>query len=211
MSRTPTIIMVGLLMAAATALNAQSAFKSNLDEAQAGGTGSLASGTSILILNSSMTELDMTLDFDGLVTTLVTACHIHEAPVGQNGPVVFGLVAPNHDNDGDFEGVVTGYISEWDVNDGGSLLADKLPQLMNAELYFNVHTAMFPGGEIRGQIIPVLTADVNLDGEANLLDVAPFVDQLSLGTYQVEADTNFDRQVDLLDVAPFVSILSSGG
>lgn len=54
----------------------------------------------------------------------------------------------------------------------------------------------------------ILLGDVNGDGEVNLLDVAPFVDALSTGTYIPEADVNQDGSVDLLDVAPFIELLS---
>ena len=54
----------------------------------------------------------------------------------------------------------------------------------------------------------ILLGDVNLDGIVNLLDVAPFVDRISSGTYQPEADINQDSAVDLEDVDPFVLLLS---
>ena len=53
--------------------------------------------------------------------------------------------------------------------------------------------------------------DVNMDGSVNLLDVAPFVDALSNGTFIQEADVNCDEMVNLLDVAPFVELLAGGG
>lgn len=55
-----------------------------------------------------------------------------------------------------------------------------------------------------------LTGDVNCDGVVDLLDVAPFVDILTNGTFNVKADINQDGAVDLLDVAPFVELLSGG-
>jgi len=53
-----------------------------------------------------------------------------------------------------------------------------------------------------------LLGDVNLDGDVNLLDVAPLVDRITDGTFQAEADVTWDGEVNLLDVAPFVDILS---
>lgn len=50
--------------------------------------------------------------------------------------------------------------------------------------------------------------DVNRDGDANLLDVAPFVSLIVSGAYQLEADVNLDEVVDSLDIAPFVVILN---
>ena len=49
--------------------------------------------------------------------------------------------------------------------------------------------------------------DINLDGVINLLDVAPFIDLLSTGTFQLQADFNQDGVVNLLDVEPFIALL----
>ena len=54
----------------------------------------------------------------------------------------------------------------------------------------------------------VLVGDVNCDGVVDLLDVAPFVDILTNGGFDVKADINEDGVVDLLDVSPFVDLLS---
>ena len=56
----------------------------------------------------------------------------------------------------------------------------------------------------------VLIGDINMDGDVNLLDVAPFVDLISTGTFQAEADINDDGDVNLLDVAGFVELLAGG-
>jgi hypothetical protein len=54
----------------------------------------------------------------------------------------------------------------------------------------------------------VITGDVNLDCNVNLLDVQPFVEAISSGTYVEQADINGDGFVNLLDVQPFVDLLS---
>ena len=54
-----------------------------------------------------------------------------------------------------------------------------------------------------------LLGDINLDGVINLLDVYPFIDLLSNGTYQLEADMNSDGSVNLLDVDAFIDALSN--
>ena len=59
------------------------------------------------------------------------------------------------------------------------------------------------------EVPDVLIGDVNMDGVINLLDVAPFVDLISNGGFQVEADINGDGEVNLLDVGPFVDLLSN--
>ncbi len=56
----------------------------------------------------------------------------------------------------------------------------------------------------------ILLGDVNCDGSINLLDVGPFVDLLSTGSFDSKADINQDGVVNLLDVAPFVDLLTGG-
>ena len=57
-------------------------------------------------------------------------------------------------------------------------------------------------------MVEVLKGDVNGDGVVDLLDVGPFVDALTDGTFIPEADANCDGVVDLLDVGPFVDLLT---
>jgi hypothetical protein len=107
------------------------------------------------------------IDFTGAQTPgtadNLTAMHIHAAPVGVNGPVVFGFLNPNSDvNPPDlvitpFVGMVGGRVTgKWDLPEGagGQTLATQLGNLFNSGLYANFHTMAFPGGEIRGQILP---------------------------------------------------------
>ncbi|MCC7147556.1 MAG: CHRD domain-containing protein [Phycisphaeraceae bacterium] len=126
-----------------------------------------ASGIATLVLNDAQTALTISvtlfgLDLDGLQTPdnnldNVTAMHIHAAPFGMNGGVVFGFVGPSNDLDADLvidpvAGTVT---SEWDLNEGNNTtLAAQLTNLLNDGLYLNVHTVAHAGGEIRGQIVP---------------------------------------------------------
>ena len=58
-------------------------------------------------------------------------------------------------------------------------------------------------------VTPVVTlGDVNGDQSVNLLDVGPFVEQLSIGGYVAAADINCDGELNLLDVEPFVGLLA---
>ena len=52
------------------------------------------------------------------------------------------------------------------------------------------------------------TGDINCDEVVNLLDVSPFIDLLSSGTYNAKGDLNFDGELNLLDVQPFVDVLA---
>lgn len=53
----------------------------------------------------------------------------------------------------------------------------------------------------------LILGDINLDGAVNLLDVSPFIELLSSGTYQAEGDINGDGAVNLLDVDGFINLL----
>jgi len=124
----------------------------------------LASGTANLQLNPAMNRLTISiqlvgLDLDGLQTPTgnddVIGAHIHNAPFGVNGAVVFGFISPNNDLNADLvinPGAGT-IVSAWDTPEGlATTLAAQLANLQNGDLYINVHTPANPGGEIRGQI-----------------------------------------------------------
>jgi len=93
----------------------------------------------------------------------VTRLHIHNAGLGANGPVVFGLINPLMDLDGDVQvrRKLTGetrIFGAWDVGEGAGFenFAEELLALGAgdaAPLYFNLHTADDPAGALRGQFI----------------------------------------------------------
>ena len=56
----------------------------------------------------------------------------------------------------------------------------------------------------------ILLGDVNCDGAVNLLDVVPFVDLITSGTFSSKADFDGDGEVNLLDVEPFVDAVTGG-
>lgn len=130
-------------------------------------SGSAATGTATLTLNNAMTRLEIMIQLVGLDLLPVgtgpsdpndvQAFHIHAAPAGVNGGVVFGMINPNSDLNGDLmiDAAADSLFTAWDLNEGngGQTLASQLANLFNAGLYLNAHTPAFPGGEIRGQII----------------------------------------------------------
>lgn len=130
-----------------------------------------ASGSATLTLNAAQDTLtyNITLvgvDLDGMQTPMdatddVIAMHIHAAPAGINGGVVFGLINPGHDLDDLVIDAAAGTVSgAWEAtdNNGNATLASQLAALNADGLYFNVHTVANQGGEIRGQIIRPLIA-----------------------------------------------------
>ena len=54
----------------------------------------------------------------------------------------------------------------------------------------------------------LLLGDINCDGVVNLLDVDPFIELLSTGSFSPKGDFDGDGQITLLDVSGFVSALS---
>ncbi|HEY3395002.1 MAG TPA: CHRD domain-containing protein [Lacipirellulaceae bacterium] len=124
-------------------------------------------GMGIFELNDAMNALsyDITLfglDIDGLQTPNdpndnAARFHIHAAPAGSNGGIVFGMKDPNHDLDDLVINPATSRITGvWDGTEGnGTTLAAQLANLLANGLYFNVHTPDHAGGEVRGQIILV--------------------------------------------------------
>ncbi len=92
---------------------------------------------------SGTIEVDAARKISGSVTTENvpgTMAHIHEAPPGENGPVVVPL-----EQDGD---------NTWVVPEGVHLTEAQLETLKEGNLYINVHTEENPGGEVRGQLNP---------------------------------------------------------
>lgn len=75
------------------------------------------------------------VNFSGITAT---ASHIHKAAVGVPGSVIFGFTPP-----------ITSPINYTSVALDSTQQAD-----LNANLYYvNIHSAAFPAGEIRGQLI----------------------------------------------------------
>jgi hypothetical protein len=71
----------------------------------------------------------------------VTAAHIHQGKAGVNGPPVISLDAPDDTDSDDCDTVPDALVD--------SLLRDP------GSFYVNVHTAEYPNGAIRGQIVNV--------------------------------------------------------
>jgi hypothetical protein len=95
------------------------------------------------------------------LTSPVIFAHIHCAVKGVNGPVGVTLIHEMMDD----EGRVRGSFTAPDAGNacGWTTLADVIGALATGGAYVNIHTEMFQGGEIRGQ---VKTSD--LEFESNL-------------------------------------------
>ncbi|MGF6232341.1 Ca2+-binding RTX toxin-like protein [Inquilinus ginsengisoli] len=157
-------------------------FTAILNSSQEVGTGSTetATGTATLSLNTAGTALTYSvtisagIDFGELIDgTPRTAdplddavlMHIHAAARGVNGGIVFDILptAMTDDDDdltivenGDGSVTISGV---WETTDSDPLAAGVVTGLQggtgpnDVSFYFNIHTAQFGGGAIRGQLV----------------------------------------------------------
>lgn len=112
-----------------------------------------ASGTALVELNERQTEIRVRINTSGLQN--VTAAHIHVAPVGQNGPIIFTLC---RQSDGQFPNPLVKTLTQADLQAqpgaGINTFEDAVNAILSGNTYINIHTQANPTGEIRGQIVP---------------------------------------------------------
>jgi hypothetical protein len=94
-----------------------------------------AAGSATVTLDTATDLLSWNISFSGLLGT-ETASHFHNAPVGVPGPVVIPLSLGSP------------------IIGSTNVTAVQATDIMNGLWYVNVHSTVFPGGEIRGQIVP---------------------------------------------------------
>jgi hypothetical protein len=84
------------------------------------------------------------------LTTSAFAAHIHCGGPEEAGPVGVTLFTGSMGTEGEVEGSFTG--PDPGNRCGWITLADVLEAMAAGDTYVNVHSTMFPGGEIRGQV-----------------------------------------------------------
>lgn len=104
---------------------------------------STATGTVNVTFNKDTKSLTYTATWSGL-SGAATAMHFHAPAVaGVNASVLVGVTG--------FTAAASGTVSGT-VNVASTTLATAEADLLAGKWYFNIHTANYPGGEIRGQI-----------------------------------------------------------
>jgi hypothetical protein len=136
-------------IAVAAAVSASSVFAQWTFEANLTGLGenppnaSPATGFGTVVLNAAQTQITVDESWSGLLAA-ATASHIHgPAGAGTNAAVLFP-----------FSGVpaaTSGAIPEQTF----AITPTQVGYLFSGILYMNVHDSVFPGGEIRGQLLLV--------------------------------------------------------
>lgn len=137
-------------MALASAQN----FISNLNPAEDGGGARTGSGS--VNLNLSGSVLTLNGSYSGLSANS-SGAHIHgPAPVGMDAGVLYDFSTLGLTTLGSQSGTINGAITLVAKGSGGSYtVAQQITDLNNSQWYINIHSSTFPGGEIRGQIVPV--------------------------------------------------------
>lgn len=93
-----------------------------------------ATGTGVFVLTSTGLEYD--IQFQNLGSSF-TAAHFHRGAAGVNGPVMREIT---------FSG--TSAVGTWT-----NLTNEERNAILNGEVYVNIHSANYPNGEIRGQLV----------------------------------------------------------
>lgn len=96
-----------------------------------------ATGVMGILLNTEMNSATFNLSISGLSGN-ITGVHLHESPSGQNGDVVLNLTDQFLNNR---------ISTELPVD------KDLLNKLMHGNIYVNVHSEVFPDGELRAQLL----------------------------------------------------------
>lgn len=119
---------------------AREGFVGEFDGKQAS-TYSNGRGSAVASYDRDRTNLHYMFTFDNL-TSEVTAAHLHKGVKGQSGGVVYDLNSP----------INNGFYNYWKSNMGFNN-AQSLPLRRGDSIYVNIHTTMFPNGEIRAQLM----------------------------------------------------------
>jgi len=131
---------VGLVLTGAPALAATEKFTADLEAAsETPPTTSNGTGQATITYDTVTKRLTWSITYKGL-TGKATAAHFH-------GPAAVGASAPPLIP-------ITGKLAS-PIKGHATLTADEIKDLEGGMLYFNIHTAKNPNGEIRGQVVTV--------------------------------------------------------
>lgn len=115
-----------------------------------------ATGSATVVLDAAQTQLSITVQFQNLLGTY-SASHIHgPAPAGTNAGVKWGftgLPAGWVFGAGNQSGTITNFLVP-------GITPTDVTNLNAGSFYVNIHSTLFPGGELRAQLgsLPVPTS-----------------------------------------------------
>lgn len=117
-----------------------------------------ATGMAMGTYDDATNMLSIQIVASGFVAN-ISAAHIHTAPAGVNGPVTFFLT-----------GATGG--TTYSANDMFNLTPAQETTFLAGGMYVNIHSSVFPGGEIRSQLHPVPAPGALALGGLGLLGLA---------------------------------------
>jgi CHRD domain-containing protein/PEP-CTERM motif-containing protein len=114
---------------------------------------STGTGMATFAYSSAADDLTYSVTFQNLLSP-ATMAHIHFAPPGVPGPIIFPLTnaGPPAATSGTFGGMLTAADFKPDTADAITTFAQAIAAIEAGGTYINVHSTQFPAGEIRGQI-----------------------------------------------------------
>jgi hypothetical protein len=124
-----------------------------------------------MTMNATIFNLDCTGAQTADTNDNLLLAHIHRGAPAVNGPVIWGFFgAPLNDNNPNnfvmtpfVIGVGCNMTGRWDAPEGaGTTLAAEVANILGGNTYINFHSQQFPGGEIRGQILPAAAPGTDL-------------------------------------------------
>jgi len=139
-------VVVAVAVAGSTSAEAQTSFISFLNGAQETPAPVVtpAFGNGTVLLNAAQNQITINLTFQGLLAP-VTVARIHNGAFGASGPVILDIRSLIDFSSRDF---TSGAIFSRVLN----VTPSQASVLLAGNGYFNIHTSLHPGGEIRGQI-----------------------------------------------------------
>lgn len=139
----------------AYAVSGLTSFTASIDGGQENpGVVTGAVGTATFTLNAAAQTIAYSIQIFN-VPSGTTASHIHVGPRGVNGPIVLPIpVSVNISNDFPLTGTLTSATFTPRPEQGVRSIEDAFQSIAGSVTYFNLHTVVNPGGELRGQIVP---------------------------------------------------------
>jgi hypothetical protein len=157
------LLLVGLVPAAAQAQEGRKFKATLISYEEVPALSNTGAGTFDLLIDSTDTSFDYELSFSGISGTGATQSHIHIAQKGVTGGIMVFFCSnlgngPPGTQACPANGTVSGTITAANVigPTGQGIAAGEFAEVLKAiragNVYANVHSALFPGGEIRGQL-----------------------------------------------------------
>jgi hypothetical protein len=160
------LTILGLLPAAAQAQEGRKFKATLISYEEVPALSNTGAGTFDLLIDSTDTSFDYELSFSGISGTGATQAHIHIGQKGVTGGIMVFFCSnlviplpPPGTQACPANGTVSGTITAANVIGPASQgiavaeFAEVLQAIRAGTVYVNVHSVLFPGGEIRGQLV----------------------------------------------------------